>query len=151
MKNDIWFMNLALAQAEHAYKLDEVPVGAIVVDSAGKVIASKHNEKEKNHNPLGHCECLAIGEACKQIKNWRLTDCTLYVTLEPCLMCMGAISQARLKRVVFGAYDKKGGALSLGQTVNKDKRLNHQFEIMGGVEHYKCSQILSRFFKEKRF
>jgi tRNA(adenine34) deaminase len=151
MKNDIWFMNLALAQAEHAYKLDEVPVGAIIVDSAGKVIASKHNEKEKNHNPLGHCECLAIQEACKHIKNWRLSDCTLYVTLEPCIMCMGALSQSRIKKVVFGAYDKKGGALSLGYTINKEKKINHRFSIVGGVEHYKCSQILSRFFKEKRF
>lgn len=145
-----WHMQSAQQEARKAYKLDEVPIGAIIVDSSGTVLASQHNLKESTSNPIGHAEILCIQEACNKLNNWRLSDCTLYVTLEPCPMCLSAIQQARLKTVVFGAYDGKGGSLSLGYNLHNDKRLNHQFEIIGGVMHYECAQLLSRFFKEKR-
>ena len=149
-EDDLWLMSLALEQAEKAFRLDEVPVGAVIVDSEGKVLSEAHNEKEKHKNPVDHAEMIAIQKATKVLGDWRLEGCTLYVTLEPCLMCMGALWQSRISRVVFGAYDPKGGALSLGYCANKDKRLNHQFSIMGGVNHYQSAQLLSQFFKQKR-
>lgn len=145
-----WCMDLALEQAEIAFHMDEVPIGAIIRSGSGKILAQSHNLKEANHNPCGHAEVLAIQEAAKTLGNWRLNDCSLFVTLEPCLMCMGAIQQARIKNIFFGAYDGKGGALSLGYNVHTEKRLNHQFQVMGGISHFKSSQILSSFFKQKR-
>jgi tRNA(adenine34) deaminase len=93
---------------------------------------------------------LCLVEGAKKIQNWRLSDCTLYVTLEPCPMCLTALVQARVKNCVFGAYDSKGGALSLGYHLHQDKRLNHQFSMMGGVKHFECSRLLSQFFKQRR-
>lgn len=145
-----WYMNLAYEQAEKAYRVDEVPIGAIIVTKDGEVLSAAHNLKEKTYNPCGHAEILAITKASERIKNWRLEDCTLFVTLEPCTMCLAAMVQARIAKVVFGAYDLKGGALSLNYQLNNDKRLNHRFSVLGGVEHYKCSSILSTFFREKR-
>lgn len=145
-----WHMQSALREARKAYKVDEVPIGAVIVDSLGNVLSSHHNIKESTSNPIGHAEILCIQEACQKMNNWRLQDCTLYVTLEPCPMCLSALQQTRIKSVVFGAYDGKGGSLSLGYNLHNDKRLNHQFEVVGGVSHYDCSQILSQFFKEKR-
>lgn len=145
-----WHMQSALREARKAYKVDEVPIGAVIVDATGNVLSSHHNIKESTSNPIGHAEILCIQEACQKLNNWRLTDCTLYVTLEPCPMCLSALQQTRIKTVVFGAYDGKGGALSLGYQLHNDKRLNHQFAVVGGVLHYECSQILSQFFKEKR-
>ncbi len=150
IKEHIWNMQTALKLANKAYKMDEVPIGAIVVNPKGEILSSQHNHKESSHNPVGHAEILAIQDAAQKIGNWRLEECTLYVTLEPCPMCMSAIQQSRMKQVVFGAYDSKGGALSLGFNLNNNQRLNHNFSVVGGVMHYECSQILSQFFKEKR-
>lgn len=146
----LWCMRIALDEAEAAYRLAEVPVGAVIVDGKGEVISKAHNLKESVHNPCGHAELLAIQAAAQKIQGWRLEDCTLYVTLEPCPMCMAALVQARIKQVVFGAYDSKGGALSLGYALHRDTRLNHQFSMIGGVLHYDCSRLLSQFFKERR-
>ena len=148
--NDIWYMELALEEAEKAYKLGEVPVGAVIVDSFGKVVSRGHNEKEKAHDASSHAEINAIRQASQANQNWRLTGHTLYVTLEPCVMCAGALVAARVEKVVFGAYDPKGGAFSLGYNYYSDSRLNHRYKVTGGVEHYRCSRVISRFFKERR-
>ncbi len=149
--NDIlWNMNLALEQADLAYTKGEVPIGAICVAKDGKLLSAAHNLKESTPNPCGHAEILALTSAAKELGEWRLLDSTLYVTLEPCPMCLDAARQARVGHVIFGAYDKKGGAISLGYNLHKDSRLNHKFNIVGGVFHFKCSNILSTFFKQKR-
>ncbi|HXH76649.1 MAG TPA: nucleoside deaminase [Bacteriovoracaceae bacterium] len=150
LQDHLWFMGLALEQADLGYRAQEVPVGAVLVSPTGEILSNQHNLKEANFNPTGHAEMLTLLEGSKRMQNWRLADCTLYVTLEPCPMCLAAMVQARLKLCVFGAYDSKGGSLSLGYLLNKDKRLNHQFSIMGGVRHFECSKILSQFFKERR-
>lgn len=145
-----WFMALALEQAHEAYKIGEVPVGAIIVDQQGSILSKTHNLKESTSNPTGHAELLGVINAAKKINGWRLNGCSLYVTLEPCLMCLGALIQSRIERCVFGAYDLKGGSLSLGYAFHEDKRLNHQISMLGGIKHYECSKILSQFFKERR-
>ena len=150
---ELFYTNImakALKEAQKAGKIDEVPVGAIIVDSAGKVIASAFNRKEQSFDPCGHAEILAIRKATKKLQNWRLVDCTLYVTLEPCIMCLAAMVHARIKTLVFGAYDPKGGALSLNYNLSTDQRLNHRFEVVGGVSQEECSRILSDFFQQKR-
>lgn len=146
----LWFMNIALEQAELAYRAQEVPVGALLVSPTGDILSRQFNLKESNFNPVAHAEILALTEGAKKLQNWRLTDCYLYVTLEPCPMCLTALVQARVKACVFGAYDQKGGALSLGYHLHQDKRLNHQFSVVGGVMHFECSRILSQFFRERR-
>lgn len=143
-------MDEALIEAHKAYREDEVPIGAVIVDSDGAILARAHNQKEKVHNPCGHAEILAISDACKKIKNWRLVDCSIYVTLEPCPMCLSALVQARIGHLYFGAYDTKGGALSLNYNFYKDQKLNHSFPVQGGLRHFECSRVLSTFFKEKR-
>jgi tRNA(adenine34) deaminase len=145
-----WFMSIALEEAEIAYRKDEVPVGAVVVSEDGKVISKSYNLKEATHNPAGHAEILVIQDACKKIENWRLEKTTIYVTLEPCIMCLGTMIHSRINNLVFGAYDKKAGAASLDYNFYKDNRLNHNFSIVGGVKHFECSKILSDFFREKR-
>jgi tRNA(adenine34) deaminase len=148
--DDEWFMDAALKMAEKAYSKGEVPVGAVVVNQEGKIISEGHNLKESNFDPTGHAEIIAIKKAAAEISSWRLSGCTIYVTLEPCLMCLASMTQSRVDRVVFGAFDPKGGAFSLGYHFNKDKRLNHKFKVSGGLLHYKCSKVLSNFFKERR-
>lgn len=150
LSDHMWFMNIALEEAELAYKASEVPVGAVLVSPEGNIISRKFNLKESSFNPTGHAEILCLEESGKKLKNWRLADCTLYVTLEPCPMCLSAMVQSRLKQCIFGAYDSKGGALSLGYNLHQDKRLNHQFSVWGGVKHFECSKLLSQFFKERR-
>lgn len=150
LQDHLWFMAMALEQAELAYKAQEVPVGAVLVSPAGDVIARQFNLKESHFNPVAHAEILALTEGAKKIHNWRLSDCTLYVTLEPCPMCLAAMVQSRVGQCVFGAYDAKGGALSLGYHIHQDKRLNHQFKMMGGIKHFECSRLLSSFFRERR-
>ncbi len=145
-----WNMSLAYDQAEIAYQNYEVPVGAIIVDSSGRVLATACNNKEKTYDPTGHAELIAIRAAAKELSNWRLLGCTVFVTLEPCPMCLSAMMHARVERLVFGAYDPKGGALGLGFNMYKDKRLNHCFDVVGGILHYKCSKIMSDFFKGRR-
>jgi tRNA(adenine34) deaminase len=150
LPDHFWFMGIALEEAEKAYRSQEVPVGAILVSPTGDILSKQFNLKEINYNPAAHAEILCISEAAKKIQNWRLSDCTLYVTLEPCPMCLSAMGQARIRQCVFGAYDSKGGAISLGYEVHKDKRLNHQFSVLGGIRHYECSRLLSQFFRERR-
>lgn len=143
-------MGLALEQAEIAYKLGEVPVGSVLVSPTGEVLTKQFNLRESQHNPVAHAEILALIDGAKKLQNWRLSDCTLYVTLEPCPMCLSAILQSRIKQCVFGAYDVKGGALTMGFNMHQDKRFNHQFSVIGGVKHFESSKLLSQFFKERR-
>jgi tRNA(adenine34) deaminase len=150
MRDDLWNMAIALEEAEKAYRQDEVPIGAVIVDENNKILAKSFNSKEGSNDPLGHAEILAIKLAGKALSNWRLSNCTLYVTCEPCPMCLAAMVQARIKTLIFGAYDPKGGAISLGYNLNNDERLNHKFAVIGGVMQFECSKLLSQFFKEKR-
>ncbi len=149
MRTDEDYMNLALDEARKAFAKDEVPVGAVVV-SGERILAAAHNETVSAPDAAAHAEMIAIREACRAAGNYRLTDARLYVTLEPCLMCAGAILQARLARVVFGARDPKAGAVFSLYQVLHDPRLNHQVAVTEGILGEACGEILSRFFKEKR-
>jgi tRNA(adenine34) deaminase len=142
-------MELALVEAEAATRHDDVPVGAIVVRD-GQVIARRHNERELTGDPTAHAEVLAIRDAAEVIGHWRLLDCTLYVTLEPCFMCAGALVNARIGRVAFGATDPKAGATGSLANVLGDPRLNHNPPVEGGVLKDQCSHILKAFFAAKR-
>lgn len=149
MEKDIEFMKLALEQAKIAYKKDEVPIGAVIVCN-DKVIAKGFNIREKRNDPTGHAEIVAIKKACKKRRSWRLEDCTIYVTVEPCSMCAGALLWTRIKRIVFGAFDAKGGALGSSYNLFEQKNLNHKAEITSGVLEDECSKIMKDFFKAKR-
>ena len=142
------FMDLAYNQAIKARDIDEVPVGAIIVKD-NKVIARAYNLKEKTNDPLGHAEILCIKKACKKVGDWYLKDCELYVTLEPCVMCSGAIINSRIKKVYYGARDLKGGALGGLFNLMDQKGFNHYFESEY-LEDIRCSQILRDYFKNKR-
>jgi len=143
------FMAQAYAQAQAALAADEVPVGAVIVHE-GRVIGAAHNGREQLRDPTAHAEMIAITQAAAALDSWRLEGCTLYVTLEPCPMCAGAILQARISEVVYGADDPKAGAAgSLFQLLD-DSRLNHRSEVVGGVMAEPCGQILSDFFAAKR-
>ena len=150
MNSDFWYMNIAYEEAEKAYRAGEVPVGAVIVNQDGRVISKASNLKESNTDPTLHAEVLAIQRASKEIGNWRLAGCQIFVTLEPCPMCAAAIGQARLKNFTLVLTILKEGRFSLGYSFNKDRRLNHNYQIQGGLEHYKCSNLLSSFFKERR-
>lgn len=144
-------MQVAIEEAEKAFRLGEVPIGAVVVSNkTSQIVSRSHNLKEGTHHAHKHAELLALKAAASNEKDWRLLDYTLYTTLEPCTMCAATLIQYRISRLVFGAYDIKGGAYSLGYNFGIDKRLNHQFSIEGGICHYDCSQILSQFFKQRR-
>ena len=143
------FMQLALAEAQQALREEEVPIGAVIV-YAGRVIASAHNQREQLHDPTAHAEMIAITQAAEARQSWRLDGCTLYVTLEPCPMCAGAILQARLPVVVYGATDPKAGAVDTLYHLLDDPRLNHRVEVVGGVLADPCGRILSEFFQEQR-
>ena len=149
MDRDEPFMRLALAEAEKALLAGEVPVGAVVV-RGGEVIASAHNGPVGLKDPSAHAEILALRRAAEAEGNYRLAGTTLYVTIEPCLMCAGALIHARVSRLVFGATDPKGGAVVSLYEVLGDGRLNHRVEVTGGVLGEACGEILSRFFREKR-
>jgi tRNA(adenine34) deaminase len=149
MDRDEEFMRLALAEAEKALLAGEVPVGAVIV-RGGKVIASAHNGPVGLKDPSAHAEILALRRAAAAEGNYRLAGTTLYVTIEPCLMCAGALIHARVSRLVFGAPDPKGGAVVSLYGVLQDTRLNHRVDVTGGVLREACSEILSRFFREKR-
>ncbi|MBW2544132.1 MAG: tRNA adenosine(34) deaminase TadA [Deltaproteobacteria bacterium] len=148
MQGDEYFMRMALGEAESALESGEVPVGAVIT-MEGRVLAKTHNSPILMKDPTAHAEILAIREAADRTGNYRLHGTTLYVTIEPCPMCAGAIIHARIARLVFGATDPKGGALSLYDMLN-DRKLNHFVEVTGGVLKEKCGEILSRFFREKR-
>lgn len=144
-----YFLQLALQEAEQAFRENEVPVGCVIVHDS-QVIASAHNQREQLHDPTAHAEMIAITQAAEALQDWRLEECLLYVTLEPCCMCAGAILQARVPQVIYGATDPKGGAVqSMFQLLN-DARLNHRCEILGGVLAGPCGEILSRFFQQQR-
>ena len=149
MKKEIRFMRAALKEAKKAEQIDEVPIGCVIVKD-DKIICRAHNMRETKQNPLGHAELLAIDKASKKLKSWRLDGCELYVTLEPCIMCSGAIIQSRIKKVYFGAYDPKGGALGSSINVLEANNINHHPEITGGVLQEECSLILTKYFKTKR-
>ncbi len=146
---DEYFMRLALREAEHALKHDDVPIGAVVVHE-GEVLAGGHNEREVRQDPTAHAEVLALREAAHALGSWRVLDAVLYVTLEPCAMCAGAIVLARVKRVVFGAYDPKAGAAGSVLDVTGEPRLNHRPEVAGGLLAAECGALLGEFFAARR-
>ena len=146
--HDYW-MRQALDQARAAFDKNEVPVGAVVVHDE-RVIAQAHNQRETLNDPTAHAEMIAITQAAEALGSWRLTDCTLYATLEPCPMCAGAIVQARLPTVLFGATDPKGGGCQSLYAITNDERLNHRSIVIGGVLQDECSTILSEFFQKQR-
>jgi tRNA(adenine34) deaminase len=148
--SDVVFMRKALTLARKAALRGEVPVGALVVSPDGQILATGKNLRETLSSTLGHAELLALHRASKKIGNWRLTDCTLYVTLEPCVMCAGAIQQSRIGRVVYGAADPKAGAVESLYKVLSDPRLNHQVEVTSGVLGEECAQVLTDFFSSRR-
>lgn len=141
-------MQKAYSLAEKAYQLQEVPVGAVVVKD-GKVIGEGYNLRQTGNNALAHAEIIAINQACQTLNSWRLDDCTIYVTLEPCAMCSGAIINSRIKTVVFACYDFKGGAFG-GLVDLSTLAFNHKPEILSGIMDIECSMLLQRFFKERR-
>ncbi len=143
------FMQVAIVEAKKAYKKDEVPIGACIVKD-GKVIAKAHNKTEKTQIATHHAEIIAINKACKKLKSWRLDGCEIYVTAEPCAMCAGAIANARIEKVYFGAYESKSGCAESLYPVLKTNGLNHSTEHVGGIEQEVCSMLLKNYFKGKR-
>lgn len=155
------YMRMALDEARRAAEMDEVPIGAVVVyapvdpatrrsTAEPRVIARACNLRETTRDPAGHAEFLALKQAARELDAWRLTGCTVYVTLEPCIMCAGLMHQARIDRCVYGASDRKAGALGTLYSVNADERLNHIFEAVPGVLEEECAALLKEFFKNKR-
>jgi tRNA(adenine34) deaminase len=147
--HDELFMQLCLDEASEAYDNDEVPVGAVILAPDGKPIARAHNLTVRKNSPIAHAEMLAIKEAAKVLHNFRLTGCTLYVTKEPCTMCAGAIIEARIRRLVFGCFDRKRGAFGSLFDVNK-LALNHKVEVQGGILREQSEELLQRFFRQRR-
>jgi tRNA(adenine34) deaminase len=143
-------MQLALDQARMAGRHGDVPVGAVIIDQAGSVLAAAGNEREIRHDPTAHAEVLALREASRRLRSWRLTGLTLVVTLEPCTMCAGALVLARVARLVFGAFDPKAGAVSSLFDVVRDPRLNHRVEVRGGILEAECSALLKDFFAARQ-
>ena len=147
--NDEDYMRIAFEQAQAAAAVGEVPVGAVIV-AEGRLLAAARNARESRREPTAHAEMIAIDQASSALQNWRLAACTLYVTLEPCPMCAGAIVLARIPRVVFGARDPKGGAVRSLYRLLEDPRLNHRAEVVEGVLGDPCGRILSEFFGKRR-
>lgn len=144
-------MRAALDEARGALHSGDVPVGAIVLDAAGTVIGRGRNEREKHHDPTAHAEVVALREAAAATGDWQLGGCTLVVTLEPCVLCAGAILAARIDRVVFGAWDEKAGAAGSVVDLLRERRLPHRVaEVIGGVDEQECAQLLTAFFSERR-
>ena len=143
-------MRLALAEARAALATDDVPIGAVVLDPTGEVIGTGRNVREAERDPTGHAEVVALRAAALSVGEWRLTGCTLVVTLEPCTMCAGAAVLARVERVVFGAYDDKAGAVGSLWDVVRDRRLNHRPEVVSGVLAAESTELLDGFFKLHR-
>jgi len=149
MTVDEKWMKQALKQAEKARKLEEVPIGCVIVLNE-KIIARGYNRRNTDHTSLAHAEMMAIKKACKKIGDWRLEECTLYVTLEPCQMCAGAIVQSRIKRVVIGAMNKKAGCAGSIFNLLEEDRFNHKAEVARGVLENECAGMVSAFFRELR-
>jgi len=145
------WMRQAIAQAQEAQRIDEVPIGCIVVhDPTARVIGTGYNRRETDHDPTAHAEILAMRQASQALGHWRLLDCTLYVTLEPCPMCAGAIVNARLPRLVYGCDDPKAGAVRTLYRICEDARLNHRVNVTAGVLAAECAELLQRFFHARR-
>ena len=149
MEKDEKFMKIALKEANKSFQLDEVPVGVVIVKD-DKIIARGHNLRETKQDPTGHAEIIAIKKASKKLKSWRLIDCEMYVTLEPCSMCAGAIINSRIKKVYIGAMDEKTGAVGSVLNLFEDYTFNHKVESEIGIMEKECQEILKKFFKELR-
>ena len=149
MEQYIEYMQMALDEAKLAALEDEVPVGCVIVKDS-KVIAKAHNLRETNHDPLGHAETLAIKKASEVLNDWQLVNCELYVTVEPCIMCAGAIIQSRISKVIYGAPDIKGGAFGGSINVLEAQNINHRPEIVKGVLEKECTEVIKNYFKSKR-
>ncbi|MFC0136330.1 tRNA adenosine(34) deaminase TadA [Staphylococcus petrasii] len=149
MANDEYYMNLAIEEAKKAQQLGEVPIGAIIVKD-DEIIARAHNLRETAQQPTAHAEHIAIERASKVVESWRLEDCTLYVTLEPCVMCAGAIVMSRIPKVVFGAMDPKGGCSGSLMNLLEEPRFNHRASVVTGVLKNECGDLLRNFFRELR-
>ncbi|MBR1421266.1 MAG: tRNA adenosine(34) deaminase TadA [Selenomonadaceae bacterium] len=143
-------MRLALDEAMKAYKLGEVPIGAVIVDQDGDLISAGHNLRETKNDATAHAEMIAIQIACQKLNRWRLKDLTLYVTLEPCPMCAGALVASRISRLVYGVYDSKAGACESIFNITNNPNLNHRIEVRAGVLEFECKQILQKFFEDRR-
>lgn len=149
--NEIEAMNFAISLAKMAsFSSGDVPVGAVIIDANGNIISTGHNQRELIKDSTAHAELIAVKSANKSLSSWRLENLTLVVTLEPCLMCAGAILQSRVNRVVFGAWDKKAGACGSVWDVLRDGRSLHKVEVIGGVLENECAELLSNFFSQKR-
>lgn len=149
-QEDDFYMREALREAEKAYALAEVPIGAVLVDAAGEIIARGHNLRERDHDATAHAEMIAIRTACAALGRWRLSGLTLYVTIEPCPMCAGAIVMSRVDRVVYGGTDRKAGACESLFNIPGHPALNHHPEVTAGVLEAECAGIMKRFFRERR-
>ena len=149
MEQYVKYMKMAIEEARLAAKEDEVPVGCVIVKD-DKVIAKAHNLRETNRDPLGHAETIAIKEASKVLNDWQLVNCELYVTVEPCIMCAGAIIQSRISKVIYGAPDLKGGAFGGSINVLDANNINHRPEVIKGVLEKECTEIIKSYFKSKR-
>lgn len=143
------YMKEAIKQAQKAYAIDEVPIGCVIVKE-NKIIAKAYNKRNTNKTTLAHAELLAIQKACKKLGDWRLEECTMYITLEPCQMCAGAIVQARIPKVVIGTYNPKAGCAGSILNLLQMKEFNHQVEVVGNVLEEECSQMMKQFFREMR-
>ncbi|MFT8322097.1 MAG: tRNA adenosine(34) deaminase TadA [Bacillus sp. (in: firmicutes)] len=144
-----FYMTLAIKEAKKAAAINEVPIGAVIVQG-GKILAAAHNLRETEQSAVAHAELIAIEKACKKAGTWRLEDAVLYVTLEPCAMCSGAIILSRIAKVVYGAVDPKGGCAGTFMNLLQDNRFNHQSEVISGILADECGQLLSDFFRELR-
>ena len=144
------FMLLAIEQAQLAGSIGEVPIGAVIIDNSNNLVSSGYNLRESNHDPTAHAEIIAIKKASEKLESWRLDGTTLYVTIEPCAMCMGAIVLARISRLVFGARDPKAGAVFSLYNIGAGDKLNHSVEVKEGVCETECSNLLTEFFKTLR-
>ena len=142
-------MRSAIAVAQSALKTADVPVGALIVDSENNIIATGYNEREAHQDPTAHAEIVAIRHAAQKRGTWRLAECKLVVTLEPCAMCAGAIAQSRIETLVFGAWDEKAGAVGSVWDVLRDPRAIHKMEVIGGVLQAECAELLTNFFREQ--
>ncbi len=149
-QEDAFYMRAALAEAAQAYVLGEVPIGAVLVDEAGEIVARGHNLRERDHDATAHAEMIAIRAACERLGRWRLSGLTLYVTIEPCPMCAGAIVMSRMDRVVYGGTDYKAGACESLFNIPGHPALNHHPEVTAGVLAEECAGIMKRFFRERR-
>ena len=143
-------MRLAINEAKKALALDEVPVGAVIVDKNQNVISAGFNLRESNHDATAHAEMIAIQTACQRLHSWRLTDLTLYVTLEPCPMCAGALVNSRIRRLVYGVADSNAGAAESLFNITNNPNLQHRLEIRAGVLEFECKDLLRKFFEDRR-